>query len=47
MTSDLALAVHRALNDAGILVPSPQSDPKIAGASPAARAALAGVEKKP
>jgi small-conductance mechanosensitive channel len=38
--SDLALAIHRALRDAGIEVPFPQRDLNIASVSPAIRAAL-------
>lgn len=39
-TSDLAVAVHRALRDAGINVPFPQRDLHLATVSDAARAAL-------
>jgi small-conductance mechanosensitive channel len=46
MTSDLAIAVHRALRDAEITIPFPQRDLHLTSVSPAAGAALAGVERK-
>ena len=45
-TSELALAVHRSLCDAGIDIPFPQRDLHLASVSPAARAALSGVDPK-
>jgi small-conductance mechanosensitive channel len=45
-TSELALAVHRSLRDAGITIPFPQRDLHLASVSPAARAALSGVDRK-
>jgi small-conductance mechanosensitive channel len=44
-TSELALAVHRSLCDAGIAIPFPQRDLHLASVSPAARAALSGVDR--
>jgi small-conductance mechanosensitive channel len=46
MTSDLALGVHRKLCEAGIAIPFPQRDLHLASVSPAARAALSGVDRK-
>jgi small-conductance mechanosensitive channel len=46
MTSDLALAVHRRLDAAGISIPFPQRDLHLASVSPEARATLAGAERK-
>jgi small-conductance mechanosensitive channel len=45
LTSQLALAVHRALRDAGIEIPFPQRDLHLASVSPSARAALSGVDR--
>jgi small-conductance mechanosensitive channel len=45
-TSDLALAVHRRLVDAGIGIPYPQRDLHLASVSEAARAALSKGERK-
>ncbi len=47
MTSELALAVHRALSAANIAIPFPQRDLHLASVSPAAAAALADVGRKP
>lgn len=46
-TSELALAVHRSLSAAGIVIPYPQRDLHLASVSPEARAALSGVDRKP
>jgi potassium efflux system protein len=46
LTSELALAVHRSLREAGITIPFPQRDLHPASVSPAARAALSGVDRK-
>jgi small-conductance mechanosensitive channel len=46
LTSQLGLAVHRSLRDAGIAIPFPQRDVHIESVSPAVRAALAGVVRK-
>ena len=40
MTSELALAVHRSLYEAGIAIPFPQRDLHLASVSPEVRAAL-------
>ena len=40
LTSELALAVHRTLREAGITIPFPQRDLHLASVSPAVRAAL-------
>lgn len=46
LTSELTLAVHRSLREAGIAIPFPQRDLHLASVSPAARAALSGVDSK-
>jgi potassium efflux system protein len=46
LTSELALAVHRTLRDAGVTIPFPQRDLHLATVSPAARAALSGLDPK-
>jgi len=45
-TSELALAVHRSLYEAGITIPFPQRDLHLASVSPEAGAALSGVDRK-
>jgi small-conductance mechanosensitive channel len=45
LTSDLTLAVHRTLAEAGITIPFPQRDLHLATVSPSARAALSGSGK--
>mgnify|MGYP001396179037 CR=1 FL=1 len=45
-TSELALAVHRSLSEAGITIPFPQRDLHLASVSPAARAALSDTDRK-
>lgn len=45
-TSELALAVHRSLSEAGITIPFPQRDLHLASVSPEVRAALSGVDRK-
>jgi small-conductance mechanosensitive channel len=45
-TSDLALAVHRSLCEAGIAIPFPQSDLHLESVSAAARAVLSGADRK-
>jgi len=45
-TSELALAVHRSLSEAGISIPFPQRDLHLASVSPAARAALSHLGRK-
>ena len=45
-TSQLALAVHRSLSEAGIAIPFPQRDLHLASVSPDVHAALSGVERK-
>ena len=45
-TSELALAVHRSLSEAGIAIPFPQRDLHLASVSPAARAALSSLDRK-
>ena len=45
-TSELALAVHRSLCEAGIAIPFPQRDLHLASVSPDVRAALSGVDRK-
>lgn len=42
-TSELALAVHRSLSEAGIAIPFPQRDLHLASVSPDVQAALSGV----
>ena len=46
LASDLALAVHRALDAAEISIPFPQRDLHLTSVAPAARAALADPERK-
>lgn len=46
LASELSLAVHRSLRDAGIAIPFPQRDLHLASVSPDARAALSGVAAK-
>ncbi|MCC6765710.1 MAG: mechanosensitive ion channel [Deltaproteobacteria bacterium] len=46
LTSDLAVAVHRALGDAGITIPFPQRDLHLASVAPEAGAALAGPRRE-
>jgi small-conductance mechanosensitive channel len=45
-TSELALAVHRGLFEAGITIPFPQRDVHLASVSPTARTALSHLERK-
>jgi small-conductance mechanosensitive channel len=45
LTSELGLAVHRSLRDAGITIPFPQRDLHLASVSPAARASLSGPDR--
>jgi small-conductance mechanosensitive channel len=45
--SELALAVHRSLCEAGIAIPFPQRDLHLASVSPTAQAALSGFDRKP
>jgi small-conductance mechanosensitive channel len=44
--SEMALAIHRALGEAGITIPFPQRDLHLASVSPEARALLGGSEKR-
>jgi len=43
LTSEVALALHRSLCDAGIVIPFPQRDLHLASVSPADRGALSGL----
>jgi len=43
LTSEVALALHRSLCDAGIVIPFPQRDLHLASVSPAVRGALSGL----
>ena len=45
-TSELALAVHRRLYEAGITIPFPQRDLHLASVSPDVHAAVSGVDRK-
>ena len=45
-TSELALAVHRSLCEAGIAIPFPQRDLHLASVSPDVQAVLSGVDRK-
>ena len=44
LTSDVGLAIHRTLSEAGIAIPFPQRDIHLASVSRAARGALSGVD---
>jgi potassium-dependent mechanosensitive channel len=46
LTSDLAIAVHRRLSEAGIAIPFPQRDLHLASVAPEVSAALSGVPRK-